>query len=189
MTNESALTRSDRDAWGDLMRAAIAGDEAAYRRLLTELAGALRGTVRRVFARAGRRELDVEDAVQEILLAVHLKRHTWDPALPFAPWVLSVARHKAVDALRRSGGAVRVPIDDFEDAIEAPPQADVERIDLARLMGRLDGRQRRIVQAVCVEGRSARDVGAELNMKEGAVRVALHRCLKTLAALYRSDGR
>ena len=58
---------------------------------------------RGAFSRAGVGDADVEDAVQETLLAIHLKRHTWDPEQPLAPWVYAIARHKVVDALRRRG--------------------------------------------------------------------------------------
>ncbi|MDE2577543.1 MAG: sigma-70 family RNA polymerase sigma factor [Hyphomicrobiales bacterium] len=169
------------------MRAALAGDEAAYRRLLADLAGACRGAVRRIYARAGRSELDVEDAVQEILLAVHVKRHTWDPALPFAPWAMAVARYKAIDMLRRRGRATHVDIEDFSDALAAPAAAESERGDAERLMERLNPRARAVVHGMSIEGKSAREVGAQLEMSEGAVRVVLHRALKQLAALYRSS--
>lgn len=168
------------------MARALAGDEAAYRRLLGELAVALRPAVRGAFARAGRSELDVEDTVQEVLLAIHLKRHTWDRSRPLAPWAMTVARYKTIDALRRRGRRVYVDVADFSETLAAPePEADGSG-DLARLLMDLEPRQRAIVEGLSIEGRSAREVGRELDMSEGAVRVALHRALKRLSSLYRT---
>ena len=55
------------------------------------------------------------------------------------------------------------------------------------MLATLTERQRHIVEAISIEGRSARDVGVRLGMSEGAVRVALHRALKALAAVYRKE--
>src|SRR5579871_4297557 len=91
------------DHWSQNMRAAIAGDEGTYRRLLEDIARSVRAMARAAFARARVGDADIEDAVQETLLAIHLKRHTWDSRQPLAPWVYAIARHKIVDALRRRG--------------------------------------------------------------------------------------
>ncbi len=79
-----ADSRSD-DPWSAMMRAAMAGDEGVYRRLLEELGRSVRAMARGAFARARVGDADVEDAVQETLLAIHLKRHTWDPSQKLAP--------------------------------------------------------------------------------------------------------
>ena len=90
-------------AWAAAMRAALAGDEAAYRRLLGEIGRAIRPAIRAAFARSRAGDGDIEDVVQETLLAIHLKRQTWDPTQKLTPWVYAIARHKAIDALRRRG--------------------------------------------------------------------------------------
>ena len=106
------LDRKARDAeWSKLMRAAIAGDEAAYRRLLEDLSRALRNVVRRGFGGVGISRNDVEDVVQDVLLAIHLKRHTWDQSMPLAPWVIAVARNKMIDDLRRRHRRPEVSVD------------------------------------------------------------------------------
>ena len=74
----SAESASD-DRWSTMMKAAMAGDEHVYRRLLEEIGRSVRVMARAAFARARLGDADVEDAVQETLLAIHLKRHTWDP--------------------------------------------------------------------------------------------------------------
>lgn len=170
------------------MRAALAGDEVAYRTLLGELAGALRVRIAAALRRAGRGNAELEDIVQEALLAVHLKRHHWDPALPFGPWVNAIARYKMIDAMRRQGLRNHADIDDLIEAIPAPAEPEDNRSDVERLLVRLEPRAQRIVRAISIEERTAADVAAELGMNEGAVRVALHRALKALAALYRGEA-
>lgn len=170
------------------MRAALAGDAPAYESLLSDLAVALRRTVRALMTRAGRGNADVEDIVQEALLAVHLKRGTWNPAKPFAPWVNAIVRYKVVDALRRQKIRLHEQIEDIAEAVAAPAEEEGAAGDVERLLVHLDARQQRIVRASSIEGRSMAEIAAELGMTGGAVRVALHRALKKLAVLYRSGS-
>jgi hypothetical protein len=62
-----------------LMIAGLGGDGAAYRALLSELSGHLRAYYRGRLVRAGRGMEETEDLVQEALIAVHARRHTYDP--------------------------------------------------------------------------------------------------------------
>lgn len=173
-------------AWSRHMRAALAGDERAYRTLLEALTPRLRAVVGRSLSRAGASSADLEDIVQETLLAIHLKRHTWDPSAPLAPWVQAIARNKTIDALRRRGRRAEVDVADFVDVLPAAPERDpTEGGDVERLLGELGDRQRDIVRSIGVEEKSVRETAERLGMSEGAVRVALHRGLKTLAGLYR----
>jgi RNA polymerase sigma-70 factor (ECF subfamily) len=177
---------SDREVeWADLMRAANAGDGGAYARLLRELAPVLRATARRGLARAGMAVADAEDVVQETLIAIHLKRHTWDGDLPVRPWVAAIARNKLIDALRRRNRHAAVPIDDVlellaaEEAPSGPSQQDVDRhVDA------LPVRQRDVLRAIAIEGATITEAAGRLAMTEGAVRVALHRGLTALYAKF-----
>lgn len=173
--------------WAGLMRAALAGDEAAYRTLLEALAPQLRAVARRGLARAGLGSADVEDVVQETLLAIHVKRHTWRQDEPFRPWLNAIARHKLIDAMRRRGRRGEVPIDDLVEILPDTAQPiETSQGELARLVGRLEGRQRDIVRAISLGGESIAGAAAKFSMSEGAVRVALHRGLRRLAQLYRA---
>ena len=88
----------------ELMRAANRGDAHAYRNLLREAQpGAARVRAARILALWPLPIEDVEDIVQETLLAMHLKRHTWIENRPLLPWVRAIAHNKLVDHLRRSG--------------------------------------------------------------------------------------
>jgi RNA polymerase sigma-70 factor (ECF subfamily) len=170
------------------MRAAIAGDESAYRKLLSELSQVLRGVVRRGFAGVGVARDDVEDVVQEVLLAIHLKRHTWDRSMPLGPWVSAIARNKMIDDLRRRGRRQEVAVDLSAFEIEGDnQQASIDARDLDRVLDGLSDKNRDIVRSISIDGHSAKEVAERLGMTEVAVRVALHRSLKALAATYQEN--
>jgi RNA polymerase sigma-70 factor (ECF subfamily) len=175
--------------WTAWMRAAISGDAAAYRRFLVAVTPHLRAMARHRCRMAGASEGDVEDIVQEVLLAIHLKRGTWDQSRPIGPWIAAIVRHKLVDALRRRGRHVTVPIDEVIDTLGAEDHADgASPAEIDRLLAQLKIRQREIVKSISINGSSVRETADRLHMSEGAVRVALHRALKTLAALYRGQA-
>lgn len=180
------MDRKARDAeWSQLMRAAIGGDETAYRRLLADLSRALRAIVRRGFGGVSAGPNEVEDVVQDVMLAIHLKRHTWDQGKPIGPWILAIARNKMIDDLRRKGRRTEVPIDGMLDVLEAGGHEDaIHAHDVTRVLSSLNGRNREIVQSISIDGHTAQDVAARLGMTEVAVRVSLHRSLKALAQTY-----
>lgn len=179
---------SDPNQLSALMRQARRGDDEAYRQLLLRLAAWLRGVVRRGLAAAGRGPADLEDIVQETLLAMHLKRDTWDESQPLEPWVRAIARYKLVDHLRRRGFHDHLDLDALGDSLAAPSTGEAgDGLDARRLLDGLPARQRRIVEEISIGGRRSAEVATRLGMSEGAVRVALHRALRTLAALYRKD--
>jgi RNA polymerase sigma-70 factor, ECF subfamily len=150
--------------------------------VLRQIAAALRPLVRRGLARAGRSAADTEDVVQEVLLAVHLKRHTWDCTRPIGPWISGIARHKLLDALRRRGGTFDLPIEDFSETLTAEAaHTDASGREVERCLAQLPSGQRLVVQAVAVDGASIGETAERLKMTPGAVRVALHRGLTALA--------
>lgn len=173
--------------WSDLMRAGIAGDQPAYRLLLTEMAPVLRGLIR---ARAPGMDADwCEDVVQETLLAIHLKRATWDSGQPLRPWVYAIARHKLVDAFRRRGRAVHLPVEEFAEVLEAAPEPDLlEQRDASLLISRLPERDAALLRCLALEQRGQEECGARLALAPGALRVALHRALQRLARMRQEDG-
>lgn len=170
------------------MRAANGGDAAAYQRLLKSMAPALRSIARRGLARSGQGEAESEDLVQETMLAIHLKRHTWDADRPIGPWVRAIARNKLVDHLRRRGGRTDVPIEGLEDVLPANEEKPaVETRDVQPYVSALPDRQRDVVQCILREDISIRETAVRLKISEGAVRVALHRGLAAVARSYRRD--
>jgi RNA polymerase sigma-70 factor (ECF subfamily) len=170
------------------MRSANAGDGAAYHRLLLAITPVLRASAQRGLARAGQPTDQCEDIVQEILLAVHLKRHTWDPAAPFGPWLFAIARNKLIDALRKRGRRVFVDVDDFVETLPAePPREQLPVGEIGAQLAKLPQRQREVLQSIAIESASIRETAAKFSMSEGAVRVALHRGLASLAAKLRRE--
>lgn len=170
------------DEWSRLLSEANAGDSRAYAAFLHKITPVLRGVVRAKGSSLG--EAVREDVLQEVLLAVHLKRHTWQAGAPVRPWLYAIARYKVIDAFRARGGKVEVPIEDFDDILEAEAGPDpTEAADMEKMIGMLEDRSSRLVRMIGIEGASVAEAGQALNMTEGAVRVALHRAFKTLAAL------
>jgi len=174
--------------WALLMRAGNAGDGDSYRRLLLLLTPVLRANARRGLAPAGMADTDAEDVVQETLLAIHLKRQSWDEEAPFGPWLRAIARHKMIDALRRRGRRITIPIDEFSEVLaDGDAEPDMLAADVGRHLECLPRGQRTIVQAIAVDGASIADAAARFSMTTGAVRVALHRGLSALALKFRTE--
>src|SRR5216683_1569993 len=94
------------------MLASLDGNAASYRSLLDRLSSRLRAYYKGKLARAGRGATEAEDLVQEVLLAIHLKRHTYDVGEPFTPWVHTIARYKLIDYLRRTRSTASVSLDE-----------------------------------------------------------------------------
>src|SRR5262245_59449175 len=141
------------------MRRARQGDDEAYRRLLGQVSVWLRIVVRRSLVAAGRGTADCEDVVQEALLAMHLKRDTWDETQPLEPWVRAIARYKLTDHLRRRGFHDHVDIDEHAERLPAAAEPDAgATLDSQRLLASLPERQRRIVEEIAVEGHRAAEV-------------------------------
>ncbi len=174
----------DRESeWSALLRAANAGDATAYQSFLKLMLPVLRKSVGRSLARARMPAVDSEDIVQEVLLAVHLKRQTWIETAPVAPWIFTIARHKTIDALRRRGRRIELPVEDFAETLAAAsPEPNLAGVNVDRHLADLPAGQRKVVQKIAVDGRSIAETAAALAMTPGAVRVALHRGLARLAA-------
>lgn len=171
-----------------LMVRAQAGDAAAYRDFLRETSALVRGFLRRRLARLPD---DVEDLVQETLLAVHNQRHTYDPAQPVTSWMHAIARYKLVDMLRRRARteALHDPIDDVdEDVLAADSHEGGVRRDLEKLLALLPDKQRLPIIYMKLEGLSVIETAQRTGLSESAVKVGVHRGLKALAARLRAAG-
>jgi RNA polymerase sigma-70 factor (ECF subfamily) len=162
-----------------------AGDEAAYREALQRMASRLRLYLRRRMASLPD---DVEDLLQETLLALHLQRGTHDPSLPVSSWMFAIARHKLVDLWRRRGRreALHEPLDDLDDA--AMPQAADDQLagrDLGQLLKSLPEAQRLAIVLTKIDGLSVAEAALQTGASESAIKVQVHRGLKRLALLVR----
>jgi RNA polymerase sigma-70 factor (ECF subfamily) len=171
----------DARGWGALMAAAQAGEAGPYRRLLAEL----RPWLVRYF---GRRlpPSAVEDAVQETLIAIHTKRHTWDPARPFDPWLAGIARYKWIDRLR---AAARSAAGELPDTLSTPDHESgvTSAIALKGLLATLKPAQADVIRLVKLEGLSIEEAAARTGQSVALVKVNIHRGLGRLATLVESD--
>jgi RNA polymerase sigma-70 factor (ECF subfamily) len=169
-----------------LMIRSLEGDSGAHRQLLGMLGRYLRGYFAR---RIGTTTAEVEDLVQETLLAVHLKRDSYDRSLPFTPWAYALARYKLIDHLRRRRRSIQVPLEDA-GALFAAEDAEERalRTDLERLLQRLPDRQRSLIEDVKLQGLSVEEAAHKRGVTAVSARVMLHRSLKWLSQALRDEN-
>lgn len=182
----------DEAALKALMIASLAGQEEPYRQLLHRLSGYLRSYFKTRLSRAGRSGAETEDLLQETLLAIHTRRHTYDPVKLLTPWVYAIARYKLIDHLRRTRTSVtNVSLDEAGDLIsEMDNQRDAESaMDIERLLTRLSPKARYAIREVKLRGLSVVEAARICGMSESAVKVSIHRGLQTLALLMAKEKR
>lgn len=158
------------------MAAAQDGNGGAYRRLLGELSDWLQRYFQRRLPHG-----DVDDAVQETLLAVHRRRHTYDPRQPFGPWLAAIAKHKWIDRLRTLS---RHPTDELsvEIAVADHESAVTSASVLAGLLEELRPAQAQVITLVKLQGLSLEDASRETGLSLSAVKMNIHRGLARLSA-------
>jgi RNA polymerase sigma-70 factor (ECF subfamily) len=166
-------------AW---MLGGLDGDAAAHTALLRELVPLLRSFYGR---RLGSAQADVEDLVQETLIAVHTRRAAYDRDRPFTAWLYAVARYRLIDHLRRR--KIAVSLEDVEATLveEDFEQASQARMDVEALLSTLSPKQARAIRETHVEGKSVAEAAAGAGIGESDVKVSVHRGLKALAARIR----
>jgi RNA polymerase sigma-70 factor (ECF subfamily) len=166
-----------------LMIAGLDGDAAAYKCLLEKLSSQLRAYFRGKLGRINRGAVEAEDLVQEVLMAIHTRSHTYDASQPFTPWVYAIARYKFVDYLRRTKASISdLPIDDVEEPAVQDDRSHVEStLDLKRLMAGLSPQMRQAIQYVKLEGLSVSEAATRCGLSESNIKVSVHRGLKAMA--------
>ena len=175
----------------ELMLASLDGDGASHRALLERLSRRLRAYYKGKLAGIGRDATEAEDLVQEAVLAIHVKRHTYDPAQPLTPWVHAIARYKLIDFLRRSRASFAdVPIDEADEVMAHDDNVSAESTyDVRRLMERLPKKMQCSIEAVKLDGLSIAEAAERCGISEPGVKVNIHRGLKALAALIAQETR
>jgi RNA polymerase sigma factor (sigma-70 family) len=167
--------RSER--WGRLMVAAQAGEADAYEQLLRELDTWLR----RFYARRLPGSV-AEDAVQDALLAIHHKRHTYDPSRPFGAWFMAIARYKWIDRVRDASRFVMLSLD-AEIPVEDHGESTISAAALDNLLGRLKPAQASVIRLVKLRGLSIEHASGATGQSAALVKINIHRGLKKLTAL------
>lgn len=169
-----------------LMLQGLDGDAAAHGRLLKELAELLRGFYMR---RLGAYTSDVEDLVQETLIAVHNRRESYDRTQPFSAWAFAIARYKMVDAYRRRTLRRTEPLERAEDVSAPDESAHVQAsLDLDRLLGELSPQQQMAIRKVKLQGLSVAEAAQDSGLSEANIKVSIHRGLQRLMGAVRRNG-
>ena len=166
------------------MISAQSGDQADYRLLLGEIGQVLE---RYFCARIGAGAY-VDDCVQEVLLAVHEARHTYDPGRPFRPWLFAIARHKAIDRLRQETRLREDPLSedasDWQDAAVVDVEASVAG---RRMIDALSAQYREPIMLTKIAGFSSAEAAATLKISESALKVRVHRGIKRLRRMLEAE--
>lgn len=173
------------DRLGTMMRAAQDGDSAAYLALLTEIIPILRRVVRK--HRTFLQPADIEDLVQNILLSLHSVRATYDPARPFLPWLLAIARNRMMDGargqMRRTANEISVaeyPETFSEDAANTLESGYGDPEALRQAIGKLPSGQRQAIEMLKLREMSLKEAASASGMSVPALKVAVHRGMHTL---------
>ncbi|WP_226699944.1 sigma-70 family RNA polymerase sigma factor [Qipengyuania gaetbuli] len=169
---------ADEASMAHMMAAAQSGDREMYRVLL--------GEVQLWLARYFRKRVppaQLDDLVQEVMMAVHAKRATWDPTRAFYPWLAAIARYRWVDHLRKVYRSAEDELGDHDAAEDSEEEAVMARMSLERLFVHLPDRQVEVIELVKIEGLSIAEAAERTGQSESLVKVNIHRGLKKLSAL------
>ena len=181
------MHESDEHRWSLLMVSAQAGNQTDYQQLLQELAGVIQKFLRSRFGHFP----FIEDCVQEILIAIHRARHTYDPKRPFRPWMFAIVRNKAIDYLRRQRTREKA-YDHYQreqEILSQPGGRSLPHSDLAegRLLELLSEQHREILLMTKIIGFSIAETAEKLEISESAVKVRVHRAIRKLRQLLEHD--
>lgn len=175
--------------WSKLMARAQSGDRQAYRALLRDLTPYLRSLAVRWFKHPS----EAEDAVQDVLLTIHMVRHAYDPARPFGPWLVAIANRRFIDRLRRD---TRMKAREISLAAEhetfPEPQANLDRDSseqaaLSEAIGRLPPEQRQAVTLLKLDELSLKEASARSGRSIAALKVATHRAIRNLRSILKKQ--
>jgi len=164
------------------MTLAQQGDGVAYRRLLLEITPYLRS----IAASRLSASTDVEDAVQDVLLTIHALRHTYDPQRPFGPWLVAIAKRRAIDRFRvvARRGSRETALTPVHETFMSDETNNIEegsdRHTLYDAIDRLPPGQREAIRLLKLEEMSLKEASMASGMSVSALKVATHRALKNL---------
>ena len=183
-------TRASEPELQRLMSAGLTGDANAHRTLLMLVSGRLRAYFKVRLVRAGYGAIETEDLVQDVLIALHTRRHTYNPSQPFTPWLYGIARYKLLDYFRRARASIAdIPIEHAAEIIARDDVQSVEsRFDVEKMLGTLPPKMSRAIRYVKLEGLSVSEAAARSGMSSSAIKVSVHRGLKALARLVAKES-
>lgn len=156
------------------MRAALKGDQNAYRLLLTDLRPWLTAYFwKRIHLSA------VEDLVQDTLMTLHAKRQTFDPNYPFGPWIAAIARHRWIDHMRKTLRYVEMELDQ-----ELPSQDhdrdECVKHDVKSLLKLISPAQAEVIEMIKLQEMSVEEVSQKTGYSPSNVKIMVHRGIKKM---------
>src|SRR5262245_15148819 len=173
--------------WSELMARAQDGDRAAYRTLLEDIAPYIRSRAARCFSEPS----DLDDAVQDVLLTVHMVRHAYDPARPFGPWLVAIANRRIIDRLRRETRqrALKVAVPTEHETFVGPvanlDDPGPDEAALSDAIERLPPKQRQAIKMLKLSEMSLKEAAAASGRSIVALKVATHHAVKKLRKMLR----
>lgn len=181
---EEQSSKSAREAqWCELMRAAQDGNSTAYARLLADILPVVRAMVRRRWRNAN----DIEDIVQDILLSIHVVRHTYDPSRPFGPWLSTIAARRIADAARRASSRSAnettveiMPETSSQDETKSDHYNVADQGEIERALAGLSAPQRQAIELMKLQGLSLEEASAVTGKSVSALKVTVHRAMKVM---------
>jgi RNA polymerase sigma-70 factor (ECF subfamily) len=172
----------DVDGWRGLMGRGQSGDARSYHRLFREVQPVLR----RLARRSGISGSCLDDAVQEVLLALHTRRDEYDADRPLAPWLFTIARSKFIDILRREARLARLIHNlrlttEILAPAEPPPSRTLQDRNLLQTAFQsLSDTEESAIRMVRLQGMSFGEAAAASGRSSISLRVAVHRGVKRL---------
>ena len=174
-----AVSASDWEEIQNLATRSQRGEKESYRKFLGLVGSRLKPRLLRVLPASY-----ADDALQEILMAIHKALHTFDSKKPISPWLNAIAHYKVQDQLRiiyRSSDAEEL-VETQVSSSSPSPDYLVGR-DLERVLGKLPTRERRILMLLKVEEFSVDEVAEKMGMTASNVKVTSFRALNKLREL------
>ncbi len=169
------------DTWSNLAAKAQAGDKQAYAQLLNDIIPFTKSVI------AGRLANPdwIDDITQEVLLSVHKSLKTYDPRMPFRPWLTAIIGFRKTDYLRkhyrqRDQKQMSVDVAEVHDLYVTNNEHAGEYKDIEEALNELPEKQRKVFQMIKIEGFTTQEVADKMNMTESAVKVSAHRTMKKL---------
>ncbi|MFN3604534.1 MAG: sigma-70 family RNA polymerase sigma factor [Leptonema sp. (in: bacteria)] len=169
----------------ELLLQSLKGNQLAYKTFLEELISILK----KYFSKKIQNQTDVDDLIQETLISIHKALHTFDKSLPLYKWVYTIAYYKYIDYIRKNSKIKKNEIQ-WETFTEIPTKLEKEAIlsyenanRIESVLNLLTNKEKKIFQLLKIEKFSIREAAKELNVSEGALKVAAHRVYKKIKKL------
>ena len=157
----------------------VQGDESA----LAECYAALGPLVRR-HARRLVPDHAVDDVVQSVFMEVWRSRGRFDPARGLEPWILAIARRRAIDQFRAEARHTRgsVPLDDTAGVPDATSAVDAA-CDVRKALAELPVPQRQAIMLAHFGQLTQREIADRLAIPLGTVKARTARGLRRMREL------